>query len=60
VEDGPRSGFSLSGWKEKRPRKDAKQFPRPRSGQSLTNMVTRKTTTQATEAAGTSQDVQRR
>jgi hypothetical protein len=59
AEEGPRSGFSRSGWKAKRPRNPAAQLELWR-GQSLTYMVTRKMATQATVAAETSHGDQRR
>jgi hypothetical protein len=60
AEEGPRRGFSLSGWKAKRPRKPAAQSPELRRGQSLTYMETRKTTTQERAMAATIQGVHRR
>jgi len=59
AEEGPRSGFSRSGWKAKRPRNPAVQLELC-LGQSLTYMVTRKMATQATVAAETSHGDQRR
>ena len=44
ADDGPRSGFSLSGWKANRPRKAAAQLVLC-LGQSFTYMVTRKSAT---------------
>ena len=61
AEEGPRSGFSRSGWKAKRPRKPAAQLELELwRGQSLTYMVTRKMATQAAVAAETSHGDQRR
>lgn len=59
AEEGPRSGFSRSGWKAKRPRKPAAQLELC-LGQSFTYMVTRKMATQATVAADTSHGDHRR
>ena len=59
ADDGPSSGFSLSGWKANRPRKPAAQLVLC-LGQSLTYMVTRKSATQAAAAPGTIQGDQRR
>lgn len=53
-EEGPRRGFSLVGWKEKRPRKGAKQAEEC-LGQSFRYMVARKTATLAAVMSGTSQ-----
>ena len=38
VEEGPRRGFSLRGWKENRPRKRATQVSKP-NNQTLSNLI---------------------
>jgi hypothetical protein len=61
AEEGPRSGFSLSGWKEKRLRNPATQAPPPRwrrepaawAGQLLAYMVTANSTMLAATTSGT-------
>jgi len=54
-EEGPKRGFSLSGWKENLPRKGATQVPwNAFSGQSLTYIVTMKITTLANTKVGIS------
>lgn len=54
-EEGPKRGFSLSGWNENLPRKGATQVPwNAFSGQSLTYIVKMKTTTLANTKVGIS------
>jgi hypothetical protein len=60
AEEGPRSGFCRSGWKEKRPRKRATHLASRRAGQLLAYMVTTKTVMLATKMTGTSQGTQSR
>jgi hypothetical protein len=70
AEEGPRSGFSLSGWKAERPRKPAAHLLEPgpepelccrrRPGQSLTYMVARNSATHAAIAPDTSHGDHRR